>query len=45
MSEERDPNLNEEEDIRMDETMDKHWRDFSDDGDYNKNIHILKWDF
>ena len=31
MSEERDPYLNKEEDIRMDDTREKHWRDVADE--------------
>ena len=43
MLEERDPDLNEEEDIRMDAIMDKHWRDVSEEGDNKKKINALRW--
>ena len=42
MSEERDPDLNEEEDIRMDEIREYHWRYFDEEGDDNKKIHDLR---
>ena len=32
MSEERDPDLDEEEDIIMNNTRDEHWRDVAEDG-------------
>ena len=32
VSEERDPELNEEEDIRMDEIRDKNWRGVAEEG-------------
>ena len=28
----------------MDEMRDKHWRDVSEEGDYKKKIHYLRWD-
>ena len=37
-------NLNEEEDIRMEDIMEEHWKDISEDGDYKSNIHALMWD-
>ena len=43
-SEERDPDLNEEEDIRMDEIRDDHWRYVSEEGDNKKKMHALRWD-
>ena len=45
MSEEIDPDLTEEEGIRMDEIRDEHWRDDSKEGDDKKNTHTLKWEF
>ena len=44
VSEERYPNLNEEEDIRLDTIMEEHWRDVSDEGDEKKKIHALRWE-
>ena len=44
VSEEIDPDLNEEEDIRMYEIRDEHWRDFSEEGDNKKKMHALRWD-
>ena len=43
MAEERDPDLNEEENIRFDEIREEHWRDISEEGDDKKNIHALIW--
>ena len=44
MSEERNPDQNEEEDIIMDEIRGEHWRDFSEEGVNNKKIFALGWD-
>ena len=44
MSEERDPDLNEEEDIIMDDSREEDWRDVADEGNNNKNIHALRWE-
>ena len=44
MSEDRYPELNEEEDIRMNEIRNKHWRDVADEGDNNNNMHSLRWE-
>ena len=33
VAEERDPELNEEEDIRLDEMREEHWRDIAEVGD------------
>ena len=44
MSEESDPDLSEEEYIRMDEIRDDHWRDDSEEGCDKKNIHALRWE-
>ena len=41
VSEERNPDLNEVEDIRMDEIRDEHWRDVSEEGDDKKKVHTL----
>ena len=44
MSEESDPDLSEEEYIRMDEIRDDHWRDDSEEVCDKKNIHPLRWE-
>ena len=44
LAEERDPDLNEEEDIRLDAIREEHWRNFSEEGDDKKNIHALSWE-
>ena len=44
MSEERDPYLNEEENITLDKIRYKHWRDVSEEGDDNKKILVLRWE-
>ena len=36
--------LNEEEDIRMEESREEHWRSVSEDDDYKKKINSLKWE-
>ena len=41
VSEERYMDLNEEKDIRMDDTREKHLRDVAEDGDNKKKIHVL----
>ena len=45
VAEERDPDLNEKQDIRLDEIREQHWRDVAEEGDYKKKIHSLRWDF
>ena len=40
---ERDPDLNEMEDIRFDEIREDHWRDLAKENDDNKKIHALIW--
>ena len=45
MPEERDPDLNEEEDIIMDKIRDEHWRGGSEEGEDKKKIHALGWEF
>ena len=44
VAEDRDPDLNEEEDIRMEDSREEHWRDVSEDDEDNNKIHALKWD-
>ena len=44
VSEEIDQDLNEEEDIRMDDSRVDHWRDVSEEGDNKKNICALGWE-
>ena len=44
VAEERDPDLNQEEDIRLDEIREEHWRYVAEEGDDNKKIHALRWD-
>ena len=44
VAEERDPYLNEEEDIRLDEISEEHWRDITEEGDDKKKIHALRWE-
>ena len=39
VAEERDPDLNEEEDIRLDIIREEHWRDVDEEGDNRKKIH------
>ena len=41
--EDRYPDLNEEEDIRMDEIRDEHQRDVAEECDNKNNIHALRW--
>ena len=42
VAEERDPDLNEKEDIRLDEIREYHWRDISEEKYDKKNIHALR---
>ena len=44
MSEEKCMNLNEEEDIRMEDSTEEHRRDVADDGDNKKKINALRWE-
>ena len=39
-----DPDLNEDEDIRLNEIRKDHWKDVAEEGDNKKNIHALMWD-
>ena len=41
--EERDPDLNEMEDIRFDEIREDHWRDLAEENNDKKKIHALRW--
>ena len=42
--EERDTDLNEEEDTRMEDSREEHWRDVADDGEDKGKIYSLMWD-
>ena len=44
VSEERDQDLNEEEDIIMDGIRDDNWSDVAEEGAYKKKIHSLRWE-
>ena len=44
VSEERDPDLNEEGDIRLDEIREEHWIDIAEEGDNKKKIHAMRWE-
>ena len=44
VAEEIYPDLNTEEDIRLDAIREEHWRDVSEEGDDKKNIHSLRWE-
>ena len=44
VAEERDPDLHEKEDIRLDEIREEHWRDVDEEGDDKKKIHDLRWE-
>ena len=44
VEEERDPYLNEEEDIILDKIREEHWRDIAEEGDDKKRIHALRWE-
>ena len=41
--EERDPDLNEMEDIRFDEIREDHWRDLAEENDDKKKIRARRW--
>ena len=43
MAEERDPDLNEEEDIILDSISGDHWRDVAEEVEDKNNIHALRW--
>ena len=42
VAKERDPDLNEEEDIVLDEIRKEHWRDVAKEVEYKKKIHSLR---
>ena len=44
VAEERYPDLNEEEDIRLDEIREEHLRDVAEGCDDNTNINSLRWE-
>ena len=44
MSEKRDPDLNEEEDIILDAIREDHRRDVDKEGEDKNNIHALRWE-
>ena len=44
MAEERDPDLNEEEDIILDISREDHWNYVAEEGYYKKNLHSLRWE-
>ena len=41
--EERDPDLNGEENIIIEDSSQEHWRDVAEDGEHNSNIYYLRW--
>ena len=45
LSEEIDPDLNEDEDIIMEDSREKHWRDVDKDGEDNSSMHSMGWGF
>ena len=42
MVKKRDPDLNEEEDFRLDSIREEHWRGAAEEGDDKKKIHALR---
>ena len=42
VSEERYPDLNAQEGIRMEDIREDHWRDVAEDGKYKSKIHALR---
>ena len=44
VSEERNTDLNEDEDIKMDEIRDEHWRDVAEEGYDNKKVNVRRWE-
>ena len=44
VAEERYPDLNEEEDIRLDAIRGDHWRNVAEEGDKKKKIIALRWE-
>ena len=43
MAEERDLDLNEDEDIRLDAIREENWRGVAEECDNKKKIHALRW--
>ena len=43
-AEQRDLELNEEEDIRLDAIREEHWGGVAEKGDDKKKIHALRWE-
>ena len=43
VSEDRDQDLNEDEDIRLDPIREEHWRDVPNEGEDKKKIHAMMW--
>ena len=43
MVEERDPDLDDMDDIRFDEIWEDHWRDLAEESNDKKKIHALRW--
>ena len=43
VAEERDPDLNQEEDVRLDAIREQHWRDFYEEDENKKKIRYLRW--
>ena len=44
VAEERDPDLNDEEDVRLDAIREENWRDVAEEGEYKKKFHALRWE-
>ena len=44
VSDKRDPDLNEDEDIIIEVSREEHCRDVAEDGEDNSKIHALSWD-
>ena len=45
VSEDRYPDLNKQEDIRMDEIRYDNWRGIAEEGDDKNKTHLLRWQF
>ena len=44
VAEDRDPDLNEKEDIRLGKIREDHWRDIAEENVDKKKIHALRWE-
>ena len=44
VTEERDTDLNEEEDVRLDAFREDHWRDVAEEGENKKKVNALRWE-